>query len=228
MPGGTVPRSHRFVRMLTLSAGVAGFAAAGARPVEAQGITFTPYVGSFYAVASFIEAETPAGEAISVDQANTATFGARLSVPISGSLSVEGAFAYSKSDVILRVANSCTDIATGTSLFDCSTNFSGSVIIGSGRLLVRPRRSNLYGILGVSYVNHGGDAWDDPSTEETSDIGGVVGFGLRASVTSKFTLSMTAEAHIYSFDPDADGDLFDSKTQQDLLFTVGIPISFSR
>jgi hypothetical protein len=211
--------------MVALSAGMALLGGASAGSAAAQGITITPFVGSFYAVASFVEAENGAGEEVTVDQANTAAFGARLSVPISGSLSVEGAFAYSKSDVILRVANSCTD---GISLFDCSTNFSGSVIIGSGRILVRPRRSNLHGILGVTYVSHGGDAWDDPSTEETSDIGGVIGFGLRASVTPKFTLSMTAEAHIYSFDPDADGTLFESKTQQDLMFTVGIPIGLSR
>ena len=207
--------------MAVLSSSVALLGGLGATDAAAQGITITPYVGSFYAVASFVETEDNSGNDLTVDQSNTAAFGVRLSVPIGSSLSVEGAVAYSKSDVILRISEACSG-------FDCSTSFSGNVVMGSGRILIRPRRSNLHGILGVTYVSHGGDAWDDPSTEETSDIGGVIGFGLRASVTPKFVLSMTAEAHIYSFDPDGGDSLFDSKTQEDLLFTVGIPISLSR
>lgn len=215
-------RGNWFVRTFVLMAALAGTFTP--RTAQAQGITFTPYVGSFYALSSFVDIDI-GGEKLTVDQSNTAVFGARVSFPITGTMSLEGAFGYSKSDVILRITNSCVD--SSNTLFDCSTNFSGSVITGSGRILFRPRRSNLNFILGAAYVKHGGDAWDDPSTSETSDIGGVVGFGLRANITPRFTLVLTAEANIYSFDPDGSDTLFDSKTQTDLMFSVGVPIALS-
>ena len=224
-PGGFVTRGSWFVRTTLVLAGLALAGALTPRSTQAQGITFTPYVGSFYAIASFVDIGNGAGGKITVDQSNTAVFGARVSFPITGTMSVEGAFGFSKSDVILRITDSCVD--GNNNLFDCSTNFSGNVITGSGRILFRPRRSNLHFILGGAYVKHGGKAWDDPSTSETSDIGGVVGFGLRANITPRFALSLTAEANIYKFDPDGSTAFFDAKTQTDLMFSVGVPISLS-
>ena len=187
-----------------------------ASSVQAQ-ITLTPYVGSFYAVGKYLDFSNGS---ITAEQTNTAVFGGRLSFPIGAVLSIEGAFGYASSDVFLRVKNGCTDGSGGT--WDCSTNFKGNVILGSARLQFRPRRSNLYGILGGAVVNHGGDAWK--GTNQLTDFGAVVGFGLRASVTPRISLNMTAEAYIYSFDPDGTGNTFTSKTQEDLLFTVGVPI----
>jgi len=196
-----------------------------AATVHAQGITLTPYVGSFYAATSFVNQDV-GGETLTVDQANTVVVGARLSVPISGTMAIEGAFGYSKSDVILRITNSCQ--SGNLTVFDCSTNFSGNVITGSGRILFRPRRSNIQFIVGGAYVKHSGEAWDDPSTTETSNFGGVAGLGIRANITPRFVLSLNGEAFIYSFDPDGSDSLFEGKTQADLVFTVGVPIALSR
>ena len=217
-------KNARGIKAKILFYGLAFFSLANPGSASAQGLTLTPFIGSFYAATSFVDLDV-GGENLTIDQANTAVFGARLTVPIGGTLSVEGAFSYSKSEVNLRWTNSCTD---GTNLFDCSTNFKGNVITGSGRLLLRPRRSNLFAIVGASYIKHSGDGWDDPSTPETSDIGGIVGFGLRAAITPRFALNLNAEGTIYSFDPDGSASTFESKTQFDLLFSVGIPITLSR
>jgi hypothetical protein len=123
---------------------------------------------------------------------NTAVFGARLTLPIGGTLSVEGAFGYAKSDVTLRITNSCNN---GVNTFDCSTNFKGNVITGSGGSCSVPVAPNIWAILGGSYIKHGGKAWDDPSTQETGDIGGVVGFGMRAVITSRLALNLTARSY---------------------------------
>jgi hypothetical protein len=218
-----VTRGYWFVRTSAVLAGLALAGTLTPRSAQAQGITFTPYVGSFYALTSFVD-EKINGETLTIDQANTAVFGARLTLPIGGTLSVEGAFGYAKSDVTLRITNSCTN---GVNTFDCSTNFKGNVITGSGRLLFRPRRANIWAILGGSYIKHGGKAWDDSSTPETGDIGGVLGFGMRAVITSRLALNLTAEATIYKFDPDGKASLFKSKTQTDLMFSVGVPIALS-
>ncbi|MEP7325386.1 MAG: hypothetical protein ABI836_05495, partial [Gemmatimonadota bacterium] len=223
--GGFVTRGNWFVRTFAVLAGLALAGALTPRPSQAQGISFTPYVGSFYALKSFVDVTPQGGSHITIDQSNTAVFGARLTLPIGGTLSVEGAFGYAKSDVILREADACVDPANFQ--VDCSTNFSGNIITGSGRLLFKPRRANIWAILGGSYIKHSGKAWDDSSTPETGDIGGVVGFGMRAVITSRIALNLTAEATVYSFDPDGKDTLFDSKTQTDLIFSVGFPISLS-
>lgn len=220
-----MPRGNWSVRTLVIVAGLALAGTAIPHAAQAQGITFTPYVGSFFAATSFVKTDNGAGETVTVDQSNTAVFGARVSFPLTGTLAVEGAFGYSSSDVILRVTNSCVDI--NATLFDCSTNFKGSVITGSGRILFKPRRSNLHLIVGGSYVKHGGKAWDDPGTSETGNFGGVVGVGLRASISPRFALNLNAEATIYSFNPDGDDPLFEPKTQTDLVFTVGVPIGLT-
>lgn len=213
----------RVVRTFSVAAAALAFLAA--TEAQAQGITFTPYVGSFYAAASFVDQDV-GGETLTVDQSNTVIFGARLSVPLTSTIGLEGAFGYAQSDVILRITNSCQ--SASATVFDCSTNFKGNVLMGSGRLLFRPRRSNIHFLGGVTYVKHSGDAWDDPSTTETGDLGGVVGLGIRANITPRFVLSLNAEGHFYSFDPDGDDSVFEKKTQTDLLFTVGLPISLSR
>ncbi|MGE3527529.1 MAG: hypothetical protein AB7I33_16555, partial [Gemmatimonadales bacterium] len=170
------------VRAVALAAGLGLLGAASAVPASAQ-ITFTPFVGSFYGLAKYFDDDIDlsvfggSGTArFTSEQTNTAMFGARVSVPIGATLSVEGEFGYSSSDVRLTGED-----AAGQGL-DLSTNLKGNVIVGSLRGLIRPRRSNLHLIVGAAVVNHGGDAWDFSTNEKLTNVGGVRGFGLRAAV----------------------------------------------
>lgn len=193
-------------------------------PVARAQVTLTPYVGSYYAASSIV----PKSSGFTVDQTNTATFGARLTLPIGPVMALEGTFAFASSDIAFVVPDACVDQSPTPNVWDCSTNLKGSLILGSARVRFRPRRSNLYFLVGGAYAKHGGKAWDDPLTSDLSDIGAVVGFGLRASITPQVPLNIGAEAYIYSFDPDGSGTVFSAQTQSDLLFTIGIPISLSR
>ena len=227
-----MPRSHRFVRLVALSAGVALLAGLSSRPAGAQGITFTPFVGSFYSFSKYFDSDIDlsnfggSGTAnFTMEQTNTVAFGARLAFPIGATLSLEGEGTYSSSEVRF----------TGTEAFapgvDLSTNLKGSVVTASLRGVYRPRRSNLNLIAGVAMVSHGGEAWDFDTNDKLTNIGGVLGFGLRTAVTPKFALNITAEAFLYSFDPDESNDtangFFDSKMQSDLIVSIGIPIQLS-
>ena len=211
-----MPTKRSVVRAVALIGGLSLLASSA----WAQ-ITLTPYAGSFYGFGKLVNI---LNGTLTAEQTNTAVFGARLSFPIGAVFSVEGAAAYANSDVLLRIPDDCVSNSTGGT-FDCSTSFTGSAILGSVRMLFRPRRSNLNFLAGVAVASHGGEAWK--GLNGTTDFGGVVGFGLRASITPKITINMTAECYLYSFDPDEGANLFNSQMQEDVLFTVGIPISIT-
>ena len=228
-----MPRSHRFVRMAALSAGVALMAGISPRAVAAQGITFTPFVGSLYTFSKYFDSDIDlsnfggSGTAnFTMEQTNTVAFGARLAMPVGATFSIEGAGSYASSEVRFTGTDAA---APGV---DLATNLKGSVITGSLRGVYRPRRSNLNLIGGVAVIHHGGEAWDFDTNETLTNIGGVVGFGIRAQVTPKLALNISAEAFLYSFDPDESNDtqngFFESKMQSDLIVSIGIPIQLSR
>lgn len=227
-----MPSSHGFVRTFVFSAGLAAASLLAARPAQAQGLTFTPYVGSFYGISKYFDDDIDlsnfggTGTArFTMQQNNTAMFGARLSYPIGATLSVEGAIGYLSSEVRFTGKDAA---APGV---DLATSLKGNLVVGSLRGVFRPRRSNLNLIAGLAAVHLGGDAWDFPTNEKTTNIGGVVGFGLRAAVTPHLALNITAEGYIYSFDPDTSDDttngFFANKTQTNLVVSIGIPISLS-
>lgn len=230
-----MPRSQWFVRISVISAGLATLSLLGAKPAQAQGLTFTPYVGSFYAISKYFDSDIDlsnfggTGTArFTMQQNNTAMFGARLSYPIGATLSVEGAVGYLSSEVRFTGKN-----AAGPDV-DLATSLKGNMVIGSLRGVIRPRRSNLNLIAGLAVVHLGGKAWDPkdfPSNEKLTNIGGVLGFGLRAAVTPHFALNITAEGYFYGFDPDKSDDttngFFKNKMQSNLVVSIGIPISLT-
>jgi hypothetical protein len=218
--------------MVALSCTIAVAGITAARPLNAQGITFTPFVGSFYSLSKYFDSDIDLGNFggsgtanFTMEQTNTVAFGARLSFPIGATLSLEGAGSYSSSEVRFTGTD-----AVGPGV-DLATNLTGNVVTASLRGVFRPRRSNLNVIAGVAMVKHGGDAWDFDTNEKLTNIGGVLGFGIRAAVTPKLALNITAEAFLYSFNPDDSDDtlngFFDSKMQSDLIVSIGIPIQLS-
>lgn len=212
---------------LVLAAVVAGFGLPSVAAAQNR-FSVTPWVGSYYALSKFYNNDLSGGLRVSVNQTNTVMFGIRATVPVSPTISAEGSFGYAKSAVNFRIQKFLTDTSTGQT-FDLATALKGSVIIGSLRAVIRPRRSNLSVILGGILVNHGGEAWQDSSLDgKKTSFGGVVGFGLRANVTPRFPIDIRAELNLYSFDPDKSDDtangFYPGKFQQDLVVSIGIPL----
>lgn len=225
-------RGNRFVRTSVVLAGLAVAGLQNPRSTQAQGITFTPFVGSYYGISKFFDSDIDlsnfggTGTAkFTMQQTNTVIFGARVAVPIGATFAIEGEGTYLSSDV--RFVG---EDVNGPG-FDLSTNLKGNVVMGSLRAAYRPRRSNLRLIGGLAVVHHGGDAWDFSTNEKLTNVGGVAGFGLRANVTPRFALDITAEAYIYQFDPDESDDtangFFEGTTQADLVISIGVPINLT-
>ena len=192
----------------------------------AQGsVEITPFIGSFYALASVSEQTNvplpsfggaPPGDIVR-EQADGPMIGARVSFPLTGVIRAEGAvgFAFSNGRLDQRPR---VDPGAG---FGVSAD--AHVYLVSARALVRPRRQNFYGIAGVGLVGRGGEFWE--GADQSARVAGVVGFGVRAAVSPRLSLNFSAEAFLYSFSySSANVPNSDSKFQQDIVVAVGVPI----
>lgn len=210
---------------------VAGALVAGSlltpRAARAQAkAELTPFVGSFYALAKLCSDCNANSDGTNFQgrMLNSAAFGGRLSYWISRTIGIEAAVAYTPSRVEER-----EDSAGFATAFSAK----GSILLANGRLLLRPARTNLHFILGGGIVKRSGDIWKfvkDNNGAKLTSFGAVVGAGVRASVTPKFTLNVSAEGNFYSFDPffgvgvDASNG---KKLQADLLVSIGVPITLA-
>ncbi len=179
-----------------------------------QRIELTPFVASYYHLTHVSEGDAGpiAGNPFTIDQKNAFAFGGRLTLPLSQRFAVEGEFAYALSGLII------TENDIGGNNIDGGISQDGSIIYGSLRAVVSPKRSNLFLLAGPAIISRGGDAWD--GVDDITDFGGVIGFGFRANVTPRFRVNFTAESYLYSFQTGQS----DSKFQSDLLVSLGIPI----
>jgi hypothetical protein len=204
------------IAIATLTLVMAGGATARA---HAQYVAeLTPFFTSFYALGKV-------GEFGNVTESQFAApgGGARLTFWVSPTVGIEAAGSYVASGT--RFTSSDPDVNVGASL-------PGTLMTGTGRVVFRPARTNLYLLVGGGAVIRGGDTWDPAITgvETTSltNFGGVVGFGARANVTPKFALNVTVEALLYPADADGDLTVYDSQFQSDIYVSIGIPIGFGR
>ena len=211
-------RQTSFARLTLASAALALVGLAAPAESLAQ-VEVTPFIGSYYAVTHLAQGTNlNTGNDFDIDQSNAFAFGGRITIPVGARLSVEGAFTYAMSG--LRVTEQDL-IAPGV---DGGLAQDGNLIYGSLRAVLTPRRSNLYFLVGPAVVKRGGDAWNGVDSGDITDFGGVVGLGVRANVTPRFRLNVTAESYLYSFD----GGGSESEFQADLLFSIGVPISLGR
>jgi hypothetical protein len=186
------------------------------RSAAAQ-VEFTPFFASYYAVTP-INSDVDGTGTIEERQTPAPAVGGRLTFWLGSSFGIEGAGSFALSGTRF-VADNDTGGDAGFSL-------GGTLITGSGRLLYRPARTNLHLLIGGGVVSRGGDTWDFTNITSKTDIGGVVGFGVKAAVTPKFSLNVGVESFLYSADPDGDGAAYDTEFQADIYVTIGIPISF--
>lgn len=193
---------------------------------RAQGnVELTPFLGSFYALSKMCTDCNNDASSVRARQLNSAALGGRLTYMISNTLGIEASGSYTPSRIELS--------AEDTAGFALGASARGKVIMASARLLYRPARTNLRFIIGGGIVHRGGNAWktqhDSAGTKLTSPAA-VLGVGVRAAVTPKFALLVSAEANLYSMDPmfGPTGDESNGKKlQSDVLVSIGIPISLS-
>jgi hypothetical protein len=178
-------------------------------------VEFTPFFASYYAVTKLDDA-VAGNSNVSEKQFAAPAFGARLAFWLGSSFGIEGAgsFAFSGTRFVSSNAG-----AVGASL-------SGTLITGTARILYRPPRTNFHMLVGGGIVSRGGDTWDFAFIEKKTNIGGVVGFGVRAAITPKLALNVNVESMIYQTNPDGDGTEYDGKMQADIYVAIGVPISF--
>lgn len=198
-----------------LSAALAVTALAAPAGLAAQ-VEFTPFVASYYGVTHLGEGDNGlfAGNPFTIDQNNAFSLGGRIKFPLGATWAIEGEFAYTMSGLSVTEEDG---VASG---IDGGISQDGNILFGSVRGVFTPRRSNLFLLVGPAVVKRGGDAWDGVDASDITDFGGVVGIGIRANVTPRFRLNITAESYLYSFD----GGSGDSKFQSDVLVSIGVPI----
>lgn len=186
----------------------------------------TPFLGSFYPLAKMCSDCNKDGSNVRGQQLSSVVVGGRLTYWFSPTLGFEANGAYAPS----RIQVSAQD----TTGFVFGASAKGSMLMMGGRLLYRPARTNLHFIIGAGIVHRGGNVWstahDSAGTKVTSPAA-TLGVGVRAAVTPKFALTVSAEGNFYSFDPML-GPSADrsngSKLQSDFVVTVGVPIILSK
>lgn len=198
-----------------------GLLVAAAPAVQAQArFEITPFVASYYGLSHLSSQENGPinGGDFNIDQNNAFAFGGRLSVPMGPRFAIEGEFTFTQSGLSILEEDAFGDGLDG------GVSQDGNIIFGSIRAVISPARSNLFLLAGPAIIKRGGDAWEGVDSEDLTDFGGVVGFGIRANVTPRFRLNLTAETYLHSFQAGES----DSKFQSDVLVSVGIPISLGR
>jgi hypothetical protein len=192
-------------------------------PAQAQNYVaeLTPFFTSYYPLGK-IDFEGSTDE-ILAKQKSSPGLGARLTFWFSNAVGFEAAGSYLFSSPAIFLP---TDAGPAT------LDLSGTVITGTGRLVFRPARTNLFLVVGGGIVTRGGDAWEGDEVEKT-DLAAVLGIGARANVTPKFAINVLIEGMFYSLDADGTPDdpaldFFTSSLQSDLTVSIGIPIGFGR
>jgi hypothetical protein len=181
-------------------------------------IEVIPYFATYFSIADAVKIE---GFDFKGEQLTAPAVGARLRVRVTPTLAVEGSFGYTTSDVSFPYF----DETAGAFVENAFYNFESNIILGSGRLVLQPARSNLRIFAGAGVVRRGGSAWE--GLDGLTSIAGTLGLGVRAAVTPRIALDITVEGWLYSFDlqpTDGSEDIYASAFQQDVLVTVGIPI----
>lgn len=193
---------RRVPGLSALSCCLVGFAAL---PASAQ-INVTGYVGAYIPTTNLSEAP---GRLL--DQKTSLAFGARGNLG-GGLVGLEGTFLYAPGDA-----------DTGGVTGEVSSN----VWAGSARLVLELGLPALpiavHGSAGPFIIGHTGDAFEN--TDDTTDFGGVVGVGAQLG-TPPVKVRADVDAYIYSFEPEdaLGGVTFDSETQADLVFSIGLMI----
>lgn len=193
----------------------------------AQKLEMTPFFASHYSISNYFDEDLFTGtvtERVTEKTGSGPAIGVRLTYWLSQTLGIEAEGLYSKANQ--QNAFPDRDASTGQLT---GTLYKANVTMASGRLLFRPRRSNLRLFAGISHLTFGGDVYTYAPYSYTnlSTIGGVVGFGVRAQATRSLALDVSVEAYLHNLDR-GDGPYLPVELkgafQQEVLIAVGVPI----
>lgn len=203
-------------------------------------IVITPYAGVYTPTTNLAEVGAAAGGAsasLNLKQKTALALGANASFWFTDRTAVEFGAAYAYSDVKGSVNLSGT-----------GENFSGSVsdnayaILASAKFMVSmlPQTSpmNLRLGIGPALVSRGGSAYKSDELGKytgLTDVGGAVSLCTKIPVTKLVAVRLRGESFMYSArlgfkDPanPTNNFKFDSKFQNDLLFSAGLQFAFGR
>jgi hypothetical protein len=193
----------------------------------------TPYFASHFPLLKFHQftsdgsGSLPSGTKLNDRQTNAPAIGGKLTAWLSPQVGIEADVNYAFTGL--------TEIVDPQSA-GTSSNFTavGNQITATGRVVYRPRRSNLLLGVGGGYMKRGGEGWNENNYTglkfNKSNFTGVASVGARASVTPHFSILVALDALVYSvekFKVDPTGGFFPnspSKFQTDIQIKVGIPI----
>lgn len=217
----------RHLRSTLAMAGVV--ACATPLAAAAQKLELTPFFASHYSIAPYMNEKFDIGGSQGVETVKEKTgkgpaLGARLTYwlrPTFG-LEIEGVYSGADQEDLFPDRKPAT---TGERTGEI---YAANVVMMSGRVVYRPRRSNLHLFAGLSSLTFGGDVYDYTPYGYTnlSTIGGVVGFGVRAQATRSLSFDLAIEAYLHNLDR-GDGPWptpLEGVFQQEVLVTVGVPI----
>jgi hypothetical protein len=197
----------------------------GGSSAQAQfpgGLELEPYVGAYIPLTSAIDQEI-LGFQIKGKQKEGFALGARLTYWLPAvPLGIEGNFRYAFSDAEVDADGEVSDTSAYVYAADARLAF---------KVLPAPIGLHLNG--GIALIGRGGDAYDDINTTAgKTNVGGVVGLGIRFGLPGMFAIRADADTYLYSAqitvdDPDVGGEFqFDSAFQADLVLSAGLIIGF--
>jgi hypothetical protein len=176
---------------------------------QLPGIEVSPFVGALVPLTDLVD---EAAIDLTASQKEALAVGGRVKVKFPGPLGVEGTFLYAFSDVESDDAGEVVDV--NSSVWAAS----GKPVYTFGLPMV-PVSFNASG--GVALVSHDPDV---EGAESETDVGGVVGVGLRLDPPGLLGVRLDVEDYLYSFQPESEEgiELADSQFQSDLVVSVGL------
>lgn len=151
-----------------------------------------------------------------VKQQPSLAAGVRASLPSGGRMAIDG---------VVAVASGETKATQGSS----EAEAEGRLLLASVRAVwalgaPAPAGLSWHATTGVGLVSRGSDAYD--FLDGTTDIGAVLGVGMRTRVGGTWTLRADIEDHISSAEFEGGGASTGSQLQNDLMISVGLVFRF--
>ena len=192
----------------------------GVTPAKAQfpgGLELEPYAGTYIPLANMIDQEI-LGFSIKAQQQEGFALGGRLTYWLPAvPLAIEGNFMYAFSDAQADEDGAASDT-------------SAYVYAADARLVLKllPGPIGLHVNGGVALIGRGGDAYDAiNATDGKTDVGGVVGLGLRFKLPGMFAIRADGDVYLYSAQLTIEDTVtLDSQLQADLVLSAGLIIGF--
>jgi hypothetical protein len=211
-------RRRGWARAAVLGCGLLGV---GVSPATAQRrVEITPFVAGYVPTTGL--GRMRVGHVLSqpvqvtAEMQTTGAFGGKLDVWTGSRWGIEGLYFYAPSS--LR-------IATGPVGGTVKANVQGGLLKAFFRATNENSGTDLFVSAGGTAIQHAGQAFDLAANQ--LDFGGTVGGGLHVIMSSQVTFRIDADLMVYPWSFGVVG-LNDTKTQTDLLVSVGLALKLAR